>query len=393
MIERRAEGLLPPKHHVAARDEAGQLLFEQCLTRRGFDGPYTMSYHLHAPHTAVPGGAKHGFGAPQPAPVRPLRRRHYRTPGLAERRGSALGARHVLLWNDDVSIATLFPDKADPAYFANGDGDDLFFIFRGSGLLRTTLGDLAFSAGDYVVIPRGVIHRFIPDRGIEQHWLEIECRGGLDLPAQWRNEHGQLRMDAPYCHRDFRAPRFEGPNDEGLRDVVVKRQGRFDVFTSAHTPLDVVGWDGSVYPFVFPIRSFQPRVGLVHLPPTWHGTFATRGALVCSFVPRPVDFHPQAIPCPYPHSSVDCDEVIFYCDGNFTSRKGVGPGSLSHHPAGIPHGPHPGAYEGSLGSTHTNELAVMLDTFAPLHASTTALGVEDAGYHDSFAPPREGPAS
>jgi homogentisate 1,2-dioxygenase len=384
MIERRAHGLLPPKHHTALRGDGGALMYEECLTREGFDGPYTIMYHLRAPHSARPTDARLGSPPVTPAPPRPLRRRHYKTQGLTDRQGAAVSGRHVLLFNDDVAIATLFPNKPDPAYFANGDGDDLFFILKGSGLLRTVLGDVAFSAGDYVAVPRGLIHRFIPDKGIDQHWLCIECAGGLYLPKQWRNEHGQLRMDAPFCHRDFRGPVFEGPRDEGLRDIVVKRQGRFDAFAYDESPLDVVGWDGSVYPFVFPIRAFQPRVGLVHLPPTWHGTFATRGALVCSFVPRPLDFHAQAIPCPYPHSSVDCDEVLFYCDGNFTSRKGVGAGSLSHHPAGIPHGPHPGAYEGSLGSKETSELAVMLDTFKPLQTNTTAVGVEDTAYHDSF---------
>jgi homogentisate 1,2-dioxygenase len=165
---------------------------------------------------------------------------------------------------------------------------------------------------------------------------------------------------------------------------VVKCENAFHGFSLAHSPLDVVGWDGTVYPYVFPILNFQPRAGLVHLPPDWHGTFAARGALICSFVPRAVDFHPEAIPCPYPHSSVDCDEVLFYCRGNFTSRRGVGPGSISHHPRGIPHGPHPGAYEASIGVRETSELAVMLDTWKPLAATEAAVGVEDSAYQDSF---------
>jgi len=191
-------------------------------------------------------------------------------------------------------------------------------------------------------------------------------------------------MDAPYSHRDFRRPDFRGPMEEGLRDLVVKRQGAFHGFRYDHSPLDVVGWDGSVYPWAFPILHFQPRVGLVHLPPTWHGTFAARGLLVCSFVPRPLDFHPDAIPCPYPHSSVNCDEFIFYCRGHFTSRRGIGPGSISHHPAGIMHGPQPGAYEDSIGSRATDELAVMLDTYQPLQPTAACLTIEDSGYHASF---------
>jgi homogentisate 1,2-dioxygenase len=269
-------------------------------------------------------------------------------------------------------------------YFANGDGDELFYVHEGGGTLRSLLGDLDFRQGDYVYVPRGHLHRFLPTPGQPQWWLWLECHGGLRLPSQWRNEAGQLRMDAPYCHRDFRPVRFLGPRDEGLRRQVVKRGGAFHGFETRTSPLDVVGWDGSVYPFAFHILDFQARVGLTHLPPTWHGTFATRGALVCSFVPRPVDFHPEAVPCPYPHSSVDVDEVLFYSRGSFTSRRGVGPGSLSHHPAGVPHGPHPGAYEASLGTRSTDELAVMLDCTQPLQATVQALALEDPGYQASF---------
>jgi homogentisate 1,2-dioxygenase len=227
------------------------------------------------------------------------------------------------------------------------------------------------------------LHRFIPNDS-PQYWLSIECLGGVAIPRQFRNEAGQLRMDAPYTHRDFRRPTFQGPRDEGLRDLVAKRGGAFHGFRYPHAPLDVVGWDGTVYPWAFPILAFQARVGLIHLPPIVHGTFAARGALICSFVPRPLDFHPDAIPCPYPHASVSCDEIIFYCRGNFTSRRGVGPGSISHHPAGLLHGPHPGAYEESIGARATDELAVMLDTYAPLRATEAAYSVEDGAYQDSF---------
>jgi homogentisate 1,2-dioxygenase len=191
-------------------------------------------------------------------------------------------------------------------------------------------------------------------------------------------------MDAPYSHRDFRAPVLAPPFDEGIRTLVVKRGDAFSESALTHSPFDVVGWDGAVYPWAFPILAFQPRVSSVHLPPTWHGTFGARGALICSFVPRLVDFHPEAVPCPYPHSSPSCDEVLFYCEGNFTSRRGVGSGSISHHPAGIPHGPHPGSYEKSIGSTRTDELAVMLDTYEPLSPTTAALAIEDAAYMQSF---------
>jgi homogentisate 1,2-dioxygenase len=222
---------------------------------------------------------------------------------------------------------------------------------------------------------------------LAQEWLVIESFGPITIPRQYRNEIGQLRMDAPYSHRDFRAPEFSGPMDEGIRELVVKRGGAFFGFRYASSPLDVVGWDGTYYPIAFSILDFQAKVGMVHLPPTVHATFAFPGALVCSFVPRPLDYHPQAIACPYPHSSVDIDEVLYYARGNFTSRKGISPGSISLHPAGIPHGPHPGAYEASLGGGRTEELAVMLDCVRPLRVTSAALAIDDPNYHHSFVDP------
>jgi homogentisate 1,2-dioxygenase len=384
MLERMAVGDLPPKHHVVLRGPEGELRHEECITREGFDGPYTIAYHVNRPQTHRPVEGRHGYRVAKDVGPRPLRKRHYKTQDLKPTGGAPIDARVPLLFNADVELAVHHPDAEDPVYFANGDGDDVHYIFRGSGTLRTLLGDLRYEADDYVVIPKGILHRFIPDPGVDQYWLSIECKGGVRLPKQWRTETGQLRMDAPFCHRDFRRPDFKGSLDEGIRQTVVKRQGAFHAFAYDHSPLDLVGWDGSCYPFVFPISNFQPRAGLVHLPPDWHGTFAARGALICSFVPRTVDFHPDAIPCPYPHASVDCDEVLFYSRGNFTSRRGVGPGSVSHHPAGLPHGPHPGAYEASIGVKETSELAVMMDTFLPLQTSEEALAIEDPGYHDSF---------
>jgi homogentisate 1,2-dioxygenase len=382
MLDRMAAGELPPKHHLAFREE-GRLLHEECLTRQGFEGPYTILYHRNRPHPSRPAPVEHGWKAPAATPGRPLLRRHYRTQDLALPGGPPVDARVPLLANADVVVSALAPAAADPVYFSNGDGDDLYFVQEGGGLLRTVLGDLRFGKDDYLCVPKGLLHRFLPDAA-PQRWLSLELLGGMWLPRQWRNESGQLRMDAPYCHRDFRRPSFQGPLDERIRRQVVKRGGAFHAYDTEHSPLDVVGWDGSVWPFAFPILSFQPRAGLVHLPPTWHGTFAGRGALVCSFVPRVLDFHPEAIPCPYPHASVDVDEIIFYVRGQFTSRRGVGPGSISHHPAGILHGPHPGAYEGSIGTRTTDELAVMLDLSQPLAPTEAALRVEDPGYHESF---------
>ncbi len=383
MLDRIVAGDVPRKHHIALRGAGGELRHEECFTRDGFDGPYTILYHLDRPHTHQPIAAEHGWQPAVPvAEARPLAKRHYLTQSLPRRGGSQLDGRVALLCNDDLTLGVVHPDAPDPVYAVNADADELLYIHEGGGVLLSPVGELRFAQGDYVCIPSGMIHRIVPDAGA-QAWFWAELRD-LHLLKQWRNEAGQLRMDAPYSHRDFKRPVFAGPRDEGLRTLVVKRGNAWSGFSLLHSPLDVVGWDGTVYPWAFPILAFQPRVGLVHLPPTWHGTFGARGTLVCSFVPRLVDFHPEAVPCPYPHSSPDCDEILFYCDGNFTSRKGVGPGSISHHPSGIPHGPHPGAYERSLGATRTDELAVMMDTFRPLRPTAAALGIEDPGYMSSF---------
>ncbi|MCA9679759.1 MAG: homogentisate 1,2-dioxygenase, partial [Myxococcales bacterium] len=378
MLDRVAQGELPRKHHIALRGPGGALRHEECFTRDGFDGPYTILYHLERPHTHAPEAAAHGWRPAEALPPGPLAKRHYKSQALARAGGPQVDARIALLTNPDLTIGVVHPSAEDPVYVANADADELIYVHEGGGVLRSPVGELRFEQGDYVCIPKAMVHRFVPDAGA-QTWLWFEVQG-VHLLKQWRNEAGQLRMDAPYCHRDFRRPVLGAPRDEGIRSLVVKRDGAWHGFGLQTSPLDVVGWDGTVYPWAFPILAFQPRAGLVHLPPTWHGTFGARGALVCSFVPRLVDFHPEAIPCPYPHSSPSCDEVLFYCDGNFTSRRGVGPGSISHHPAGIPHGPHPGSYERSIGTTRTDELAVMVDTFAPLRPTAAAAAIEDGDY-------------
>ena len=384
MLDRLCVGDVARKHHIQLRGPGGELRYEECFTRDGFDGPYTILYHLRRPHTQRLADVKHGWAKPIAAGERALAKRHYKSGELAKHTGPQIDCRVPLMFNDDLVAGVAFPTAPDPVYVADGDADQLVYIHRGGGTLRSILGDLAFAQGDYVYVPRGLMHRFLPEQGVAQHWLWFSLTGGVHVPKQWRNEVGQLRMDAPYSHRDFKRTQFAPPRDEQIRDMVVLKNGVWHGFRLEDSPLDVVGWDGTVYPWAFPILSFQPRVSSVHLPPTWHGTFAARGALICSFVPRLVDFHPEAIPCPYPHSSTHCDEIIFYCDGNFTSRRGVGPGSISHHPMGVPHGPHPGSYEKSIGTTRTDELAVMVDTFQVLKLTTAALAIEDAGYQDSF---------
>ena len=390
MIQRLVAGEVPAKHHIKFTDAEGRIRHEEAHTREGFDGPFTLMYHLHEPHRHTEWGVSdYGFAPPVAEgldTVMPLRRRHFKSFELPRRGGSPLNSRVALQFNKDVVFSSVKPTESDPVYFSNADGDDLYYIHKGSGILRTPLGDLRFGHRDYVCVPRSIKHRFVLDEGVEQDWICFEIRNTIRLPKQWLTHNGQIRMDAPFCHRDFIAPTFTGPNDEGIRTFVVKQQDRFSQFTLAHSPLDVVGWDGSVYPWTFNILKFQARAGLVHLPPDWHGTFAFGGGIICSFVPRMVDFHEQAIPCPYPHEAVHCDEILFYAEGNFISRKGIGSGSISYHPRGVMHGPHPGAYEGSIGHRSTNELAVMMDTFVPLEVCKTAIAVEDNDYHGSWRP-------
>lgn len=388
MLERLAFGDLPPKHHTALRGPDGSLRHEECLTRSGFDGPYTILYHERRPQAlealaSPPVACGVRAVGPENGAANQLQRRHFRS-ARCTARSRMPEARIALLFNDDVTIGCARPTLSDDAYRINADGDELLFIRSGRGMLRSTLGDVPFRELDYLFIPKGLLHRLELVGDDPHDYLSIECRRGLDVPAQFRNARGQLRMDAPYCHRDFRLPRFEGPRDEGLRELTIKRDDWLYHYAVQGSPLDVVGWDGTVYPWALAILAFQPRVGAVHLPPIWHGTFAAGGALICSFVPRPLDFHPHAVPCPYPHSSVDIDELLYYVAGSFTSRSGVAAGSLTLHPRGIPHGPQPGRYEASLGATHTDELAVMLDCERPLRATAAATSCEEPGYENSF---------
>ena len=384
MIHRVQRGLVPAKPHTVLRVD-GELAFEHCFTRRGFEAAYTIMYHRSPPHHVESEedlGPHPGWSAPEWDGA--LRRRHFLAGDLAPG-GEPFTSRRLLMANRDLAIWVARPDRGDTALWSNADGDELTFVHAGSGTVDTPLGALPFRQGDYVSVPRALAQRWRLDG--PALLLVLEARSGLDVPHQFRTPTGQLRMDAPYTHRDFVEPAWPdgGPATLGApREQLVVRGGRVSRLRWANDPFDVVGWDGQVWPFAFPIRAYQPKTGMVHLPPTTHLTFAGPGFVVCSFVPRLVDWHPEAIPCPYPHSSVDCDELIFYVDGAFTSRRGVGPASVTLHPVGVPHGPHPGRYEASIGAKRTEELAVMVDTFAPLLPTSHARSVEDQGYSRSW---------
>ena len=388
MIDRQSAGLFPDKPHTVCRAPDGKILHEEMFTRGGFSGPFSYFYHRNpiTAHREVE--ATHRGWAPPHTDAegqRPLRRRLYLSDRVAA--GGMLVDRRVpVLFNKDVTVLLARPDATDDVYFANGDGDELWFVHEGSARLESPCGWLDVKAGDYVWVPRSLVHRWHVREPMRL--MCFEAHGGVVIPSSFRNPVGQLRMDAPYTHRDFVRP--VGPIatpdriQDGPRELLVKKKGSFTRYELENPAMDVVGWDGFVYPFAFAIEKYQPKTGLVHLPPTIHTTFEGRGILICSFVPRLLDTHPQAIPCPYPHSSVDCDEIILYLRGNFTSRRGVGPGAISLHPAGVAHGPHPGAYEASVGVTRTDELAVMCDTYEPLVPTAQAASIEDGGYHDSW---------
>jgi homogentisate 1,2-dioxygenase len=414
MITFHRLGTVPAKHHIALRrpkddpaDDGSTVYYEHCITRGGFDGPYSILYRRNNPareiaHEAAPPDALDVFRPVDSAGAR-MHRHHFATAGTAGK-GNLWQSNRWLLGNADVRVGTSEPTDPDTGLVQIGDGDVLLFIHHGSGTLDSEMGRLAFRAQDYVWIPRGVIHRIVFDAPTRKargaagrptgavaplaHVMVTECAAGLHVPKTFMNPVGQLKMDAPYSARDFRRPDALSKPGRGKGPFVVlhKRADMWTTRTLPHHPFDVVGWDGCVYPVAFNVKDYQPKTGLVHLPPPIHTTFLGGGGsfVVCSFVPRKVDYHPDAIPCPYPHSSVDCDEILWYVEGNFTSRKGVGPGSISHHPAGIPHAPQPGRYEASMGTERTDELAVMIDTYKPLLMTRHALACEDAAYHASW---------
>lgn len=371
-------GRIPRKRHIAFRQPDGSLYPEELVGNKGFRGPSSLLYHLRPP-TSVKAVKSRGDLSWEADADRTLRPRHFRTTHVATGPSPVLG-RVPLLWNGDVALSVVSPLQDDEFFYRNGQGDELVYVVSGAGALESSFGLLPFAEGDYLVVPRGILHRYRLTQG-PWRLLVIESAGEVRIPRQYRNEQGQLVEGAPYSERDFRAPQAQEPQDaEGDFPVLVKTRNRLTEFTLAQHPFDVVGWDGYYYPYAFNIRDFEPKVGRVHLPPPVHQTFEGDGFVVCSFCPRPFDFDPQAVPAPYAHQNVMSDEVLYYVAGEFMSRKGIESGSITWHPDGLPHGPQPGRTEASLGVQSTNELAVMVDTFRPLSASRDVLSVEDTSY-------------
>ena len=372
-------GKIPHKRHTQFRQPDGSLYHEELMGTRGFSGIQSLLYHLHPP-TQI-----QRIILDKPVEIAyeefsPLRPRHLKTKTI-ERGGDAIASRVPLMGNKDVCISVARPTEPMQYWYRFAHGDEIIFIHDGSGILESQYGILHYRPGDYLVIPTGVLWRILPDIEVEQRMLVIEAWGHIEPPQRYLNQYGQFLETAPYCERDIRTPEKLITHDErGEFEVRVKARDCITRYLYTYHPLDVVGWDGHLWPFAFNIEDFEPITGRVHQPPPVHQTFVGSGFVVCSFVPRLFDYHPLAIPAPYNHSNVDSDEVIYYVEGHFMSRKGIERGSVTVHPSGLPHGPHPGMYEGSIGKERTNELAVMIDTFRPLKLTTQAWQWEDKDY-------------
>ncbi len=378
-------GQIPPKRHTQFRQPDGSLYKEELVSSKGFSGIYSILYHIHNPNEVK------SIGAPQPyrwtaASSHGLQQTHLKTAGIALTGEDYLSARRMLLINKDVMMGICSPKQRKmDYYFKNADGDELIYIHDGKGVLYSQFGKLEVKKGDYVVIPRTTIYRFEFEEEGPLRLLVMESQGPIETVKRYRNEVGQLLEHSPYCERDIRVPQelcVETKKGDYL--IHIKKQGQLFPYHYAHSPLDIVGWDGYLYPYALSIYDFEPITGRIHQPPPVHQTFQAAGFVVCSFVPRLFDYHPLAIPAPYNHSNIDSDELLYYVDGDFMSRNDIEQEQITMHPAGIPHGPHPGAYERSIGKTKTDELAVMVDTFKPLMITEEAMKLDDGKYFKSW---------
>jgi homogentisate 1,2-dioxygenase len=376
------EGQVPPKRHIQFRRPDGGLYAEELFSTKGFESVYSLLYHLRPP-TATLDVRSWERPAIRFASNEPLRNRHFKTAELALPGMDAIESRTPVLGNDDLILSIANAEQPMEYFYRNTGGDELLFIHSGEGTLESQFGQLAYRAHDYIVVPTGTTYRILP--ASPTRMLVHESTGTVRIPRKYRNEFGQLEEQAPYYDRDFRAPVLQPPIEQrGEYEVRVTSGARHAIYIVQNHPCDVIGWDGYCYPYAFNLEEFAPITGKLHQPPPAHATFEAPGAAFCAFVPRLFDYHPLAIPVPYNHSSVDCDEVLYYVSGNFMSRRGVGEGSITLHAAGAPHGPQPGAVESSLGKTSTDEIAVMVDTFKPLQLTQAALECEDPAYFRSW---------
>ena len=376
-------GQIPKKRHIVFRKPNGKLYAEELVSTEGFSSVYSTVYHCHPP-TMV----KH-LGEPYNVEPKIAKAKHLKHTSLIgfkiKPENDYLQSRKPVLVNDDLHISLAAPKQSMTDYFyKNSQADEIIFIHVGSGVLKTGFGEIKFEYGDYIVIPRGTIYQ-IHFNDENNRLFIIESFSPIRTPKKYRNNHGQLLEHSPYCERDMKLPNNLVTHDqEGDFKVLIKKQGLIYPYTYGTHPFDFIGWDGYHFPYAISIHDFEPITGRIHQPPPVHQMFEAHNFVVCSFVPRKFDYHPESIPAPYNHSNVDSDEVLYYVDGDFMSRKSVEKGQITLHPGGIPHGPHPGTVEKSIGKDATEELAVMVDPFRPLMLTEDAIAIEDEDYYRSW---------
>lgn len=376
-------GKLPHKRHIVFRQPDQSLYHEELFGTEGFGGVSSLVYHLNPP-TIV----KH---AGEPYTVRPkiavednLKAMSFQGFNI-QVESDYIKSRKTLFVNNDMTIGLAAPDASMKDYFfKNADADEMIFIHKGEGVLRTMYGSVDFEYGDYVIIPRGTVYQ-LEFKSKENRFLIIESFSPIRTPKRYRNEFGQMLEHSPFCERDFKLPyNLETHNEKGDFKILIKKRGMIYPYTYGTHPFDVVGWDGYNYPYAFSIFNFEPITGRIHMPPPIHQQFEGNNFVICSFVPRLYDYHPEAIPAPYHHSNIDSDELLYYVDGDFMSRNNIEKGQITLHPGGVPHGPHPGAIERSIGKKETKELAVMIDPFNPVMITEEAMNIEVKDYYKSW---------
>jgi len=376
----RSQGKIPAKRHTAFRSACGDLYFEELISREGFNSIYSNIYHLKMPTVQTKPGSF--FPSKPNQHSIPHSNQHIFT-GKLNSLGDCISSRRLLFFNSDLQIHKAHVTTSMNNYYRNGHFDELFYIQSGCGKFITNFGILEFIPGDYVVLPKGVIWKMVIEESTRI--LIIESSSAIETPSKYRNRFGQLTEQSPYCERDIQTPILSDPiSDQAEYIIQVRLFNGIQEMVYGHHPFDVIGWDGYFYPWIININNFEPVVGSIHQPPPVHQMFQAVGFVICSFVDRLFDFHPNAIPAPYYHSNVDSDELIFYSKGNFMSRKGIEEESMTYHPMGLPHGPQPGKYESSIGVKSTQERAVMIDTFKPLNLAETIIDILDISYPQSW---------
>ncbi len=374
-------GEIPPKRHTQFTNKNGELYWEELISRGGFSNIYSNVYHTHPP-TAIKSIGVFQEHKIKDA-VRNHRHYHLHTSELTSN-GDYISSLVPLFYNTDLIISKAHMTKSMEYLYKSGCGDEIIFIHSGSGKFKSNFGSMNINQGDYIVIPKGVIWQIDIYKNIRA--LIIESKESIKTPNRYRNQFGQLLEHAPFCERDITIPKYENPiNSSKPTEVKIKLNDGIQNYIYEQHPFDLVGWDGYYFPYIFNINDFMPITGKIHQPPPAHQTFQSHGFVICSFVPRLFDYHPQAIPAPYAHSNVDSDEIIFYVEGEFMSRKGIKKESITFHPSGLPHGPQPGKIEESIGALDTNEVAVMIDTFKPLTLTKATDKIDDVDYPLSWS--------